>query len=258
MGFVAGLARKTGLALAVAAGQILHAAHRPDLPGLQNQDPSGTFGDDDAPPLTVVALGDSSITAPGVVPLDAAWVRVIAADLAAHHRVNLVSVAVGGSRVCDVLDRQLPAALAAEPDIALVSVGANDALRNTPLARFEEDLDSLIAALTAATPLVGLSGVGDLGVIPRLPPFAQTYGRVRARSFNNAIARVAARHELPKSATWGPMWEPFATDPHGLIFTHDRFHASAHGHAIFAESMRPVMAELLRRRSTVSDRPARL
>ena len=75
MSFAAGLMRKTGAAMLVAAGQVLHAAHRPDLPGLQNQDPSGTFGDPSNPPLLVIALGDSSITAPGVVPLDASWIR---------------------------------------------------------------------------------------------------------------------------------------------------------------------------------------
>lgn len=258
MSFVGGFARKTAAALAVAAGQVLHAAHRPDLPGLQNQDPSGTFGDPDAPPLTIAALGDSSITAPGVVPMDASWIRRISHEAAAHHHVTLVSFAVGGARATDVFERQLPAALAHRFDIAILSVGSNDALRTTPLARFEAAYDGVVSRLLAVTPLVGLSGIGDLGVIPRLPPFARTYGRVRARSFNNAIARAAARFGLPKSRTWGPLWEPFETDPDGVIFTHDRFHASAHGHAIFAASMRPVMAELLRRRrALLSDRPAR-
>ncbi len=259
MSFLASLARKTGAALLVAAGQVLHAAHRPDLPGLQNQDPSGSFGDPEAPPLNVLALGDSSITAPGVVPIEAAWIRRIAEDAARTHRVELVSVGVGGAKAADVLERQVPAALAHEPDIVIVSVGANDALRTTPLQRFEEDLEAIITAMLDLTPSVGMVGIGDLGVIPRLPPFAQTYARVRARSFNNAITRVAARHGLPKSETWGPLWEPFATDPGGVIFTHDRFHASAHGHAIFAASMRPVMAELLRRHGAgrLSDLPGR-
>lgn len=259
MSFLAGLARKTGAALVVAAGQVLHAAHRPDLPGLQNQDPSGTFGDPSAPRLMVLALGDSSITAPGVAPAESAWIRRIAAEAAANHHVELVSLGVGGAKAGDVLERQVPAALAYDPDIVIVSVGANDALRTTPLRRFEEDLEAIISRVLDLTPLVGMTGIGDLGVIPRLPPFAQTYARVRARSFNNAIARVAAHHGLPKSETWGPMWEPFATDPGGVIFTHDRFHASAHGHAIFAASMRPVMQELLRRYDAgrVSDLPGR-
>jgi lysophospholipase L1-like esterase len=259
MSFVMGFARKTGAALLVAAGQVLHAAHRPDLPGLQNQDPSGTFGDPSAPPLRVIALGDSSITAPGVVPIDATWIRQITLEAATTHRVTLISVAVGGSKASDVLERQLPAALAHQPDVAILSVGANDALRSTPLMKFESDYIEVVAALQGITPHIGVSGIGDLGVIPRLPPFAQTYARVRSRSFNNAIARVAARFGLPKSATWGPMWEPFDKDPEGLIFTHDRFHASAHGHAIFADSMRPVMAELLRRHNgaPVSGPPAR-
>jgi lysophospholipase L1-like esterase len=259
MRFVSGLARTTGATLLVAAGQVLHAAHRPDLPGLQNQDPSGWFGDPDDPPLQVLALGDSSITAPGVFPIDACWIRQLAELAAGSHRVELVSLGVGGSRASDVLERQVPAAMAHRPDIAIVSVGANDALRTTSLGSYEKDLAQVVDALLELTPHVGMAGIGDLGVIPRLPLFAQTYARVRARSFNNAIARVAAQRSLPKSETWGPLWEPFATDPDGVIFTHDRFHASAHGHAIFAESMRPVMVELLRRRAVeVNDRRARL
>ena len=259
MSFAAGLMRKTGAALAVAAGQVLHAAHRPDLPGLQNQDPSGTFGHPQHPSLTILALGDSSITAPGVVPLDSAWIRRITHDVARTHHVTLISLAVGGSKAADVLERQLPAALVYDADIVFVSVGANDALRTTPLRSFERSLHSVIEELVQHTAHVGLSGIGDLGLISRLPPFAQTYGRVRARSFNNAIARVAADFGLPKSATWGPMWEPFETNPGGLIFTHDQFHASADGHAIFTQSMKPVMTELLRRRGDlVSDPPARL
>jgi hypothetical protein len=49
---------------AVLVGQLAHAAYRDDLPSLENQDPSGLFGDPNAPPLKLVYLGDSSVTAP--------------------------------------------------------------------------------------------------------------------------------------------------------------------------------------------------
>ncbi|MFQ5518338.1 MAG: hypothetical protein ACE5E8_12270, partial [Acidimicrobiia bacterium] len=70
-------------AVAVVAAQILHMGHRRDLPSFTNQDPSGSFGRSNAAALRIVALGDSSITAPGVEPLDDCWIRRVAIELAA-------------------------------------------------------------------------------------------------------------------------------------------------------------------------------
>ncbi len=52
----------------VFAAQMVQAIQRPDLESLTDQDPSGSFGDPSLPPLRMIALGDSTITAPGVNP----------------------------------------------------------------------------------------------------------------------------------------------------------------------------------------------
>jgi lysophospholipase L1-like esterase len=228
----------------VLVGQLVHAGYRTDLPSHENQDPSGDFGDPSLPPLRIVFLGDSSVTAPGVEPLDACWARQAAVHLSDRYRVEARSVAVGGSKVRNVMTSQLDAALSLEPDIAYVSVGSNDALRGVPIAAFESDYRAMANALHEAVPAVGLSGVGDLGTIPRLPQLARGIARVRGRSVNNAIARVAS--ELPravKSNAWGVMWERFSRDP-GL-FAGDQFHASAEGHLVFAEVARPMADRLV-------------
>lgn len=229
---------------AVLAAQVLHAGRRRDLPSHENQDPSGDFGDPALPTLRIAFLGDSSVTAPGVEPLDDCWVRQLSYHLTDRFHVEARSVAVGGSKVRDVLDSQVDAAIALDPDIAYVSVGSNDALRGTPLHRFEADYRTMAAILHDAVPAVGLSGVGDLGSIPRLPEFARGVARIRARSVNNAIARVAA--DLPraiKSNPWGVMWDTFYRDPE--MFAGDRFHASAKGHLVFAEVARPMADRLV-------------
>jgi len=232
-------------AAAVLVGEVLHMAHRRDLPSLENQDPSGVFGDPNLPELCVVALGDSSITAPGVEPLDACWIRRVAHDLSRDYHVTLHSVAVGGSKAADVLETQLESALALAPDIAIVSVGANDALRATPVARFERDLDVIVDRLARATRFgVAITGVGDLGTIPRLPSVPRAYARVRSRSFDRATRRVAASYpNTAKAITWGPTWVSFEFDPD--MFAGDLFHASADGHAIFGTHMIPVIRTLL-------------
>lgn len=223
----------------VLVGQVLHAGYRNDLPSHQNQDPSGDFGDEALPPLRIVFLGDSSVTAPGVEPLDACWARQLSFHLTDRFRVEARSVAVGGSKVRDVVESQVEAALAHDPDIVYVSVGSNDALRGTPIAQFEEDYRSMATTLHDAVPAVGLSGVGDLGCIPRLPELARGVAKVRSRSVNNAIARIAA--DLPravKSNPWGVTWLGFYEDE--AMFAGDRFHASAKGHLAFAEVARPM------------------
>jgi len=226
------------------ATQVVHAAFRDDLPSLENQDPSGVFGDPSSPPLRIVFLGDSSVTAPGVVPLDHAWARQIAIHLSDRFHVDARSVAVGGSKVRDVLADQVDAALTLEPDIAYVSVGSNDALRGTPVARFEADYDTMVATLHASVPALGLSGIGDLGTIPRLPELARGIARIRARAINNAVARVARRYpRAVKSNAWDVMEDLFDADP--SMFAPDLFHASSQGHLVFARVARPVADRLV-------------
>ncbi|MEE8457094.1 MAG: GDSL-type esterase/lipase family protein [Acidimicrobiia bacterium] len=225
------------------AGQMARAIFREDLPSLTNQDPSGVFGSPDSPPLRIVFLGDSSVTSPGVEPLDHSWPRQMAKHLAIRYRVEAISVAVGGSKVRDVLAEQVDAALEARPDIAYVAVGSNDALRGTPVARFESDFNRVVADLHDSVPAVGLSGIGDLGTIPRLPELARGVARVRARAIDHAIARVAARYpRTVKSNAWDVM-ATFAQRPEH--FADDLFHASAQGHLAFARVGVPMVDRLV-------------
>jgi lysophospholipase L1-like esterase len=228
----------------VLAGQMARAILRDDLPTLENQDPSGVFGDPDAPRLRLVFLGDSSVTAPGVEPLDHSWPRQMAFRLASQYRVEAISFAVGGSKARDVLDEQVNAALAVEPDIAYLAVGSNDALRGTPVARFESDLDEVVNRLYKVVPAIGLSGIGDLGTIPRIPELARGVARVRARAMDRAVGRVAARYpRTVKSRVWDIMAIDFVQRPE--LFADDLFHASAEGHLAFATVGAPMVDRLV-------------
>lgn len=241
---------KRPLALAgVLAGQMAHAIRRPDLPSLTDQDPSGVFGDPAFPPLRITVLGDSIVTAPGVAPLDACWARRTAISLTDRFHVELISVAKGGSKARDVLRDQVERAIETEPDVAYVCVGGNDALRATPIARFEKEYDQIVAALHEAVPVVGCSGIGDLSVIPRLPAVVGGVAKVRGRSVDHAVARVVARYpRARKSNAWHAGYQAFETNPE--TWAGDLFHSSAEGHALFAEfGSIPLMEELLELRS---------
>lgn len=233
----------TGVGVLIA--QVLRAAHRDDLPSLQDQDPSGSFGSPDLPYLRVVALGDSTVTAPGVMPKDAAWPRRLGTHLSDRFRVDVESVAVGGSKARDVLHNQVVPALALRPGLAVISVGANDALRGTPIAQFEAEYNLILDRLLAEVPLVVAGGVGDLGTLIRLPTLARAIGRVRGRSINHAIHRASyGRPGACKTETWGSAWGGFEHAP-DKFFGADHFHASAHGHGLFGGSICTATDHLL-------------
>ena len=139
--------------------------------------------------------------------------------LAERFYVNAVSVAVGGSKARDVLESQVDEALEHEPDIAYVVVGSNDALRGTPVARFEEEFDSVVAKLHADVPSVGLSGIGDLGTIPRLPHLARGIARIRFRQTRGCPPGQDSRAQpeclaVPDRAR--DSWSPGAGQPYWL------------------------------------------
>lgn len=229
---------------AAAAGfvlaQVFRAAHRSDLPSFPNQDPSGTFGGPDSPPLRLVALGDSSITAPGVRNLDNCWVRRVAIDLARTHHVELISVAVGGAKAHDVIEGQLAEATRLKPDIAIVSVGANDSIRGVRARSYRDRLTHIVGSLEKVAGGVVVLGVGDMGSIPRLPQTLRPLLTRRSRLFNAVAAEVAAQApRTVKVYAKGKMSTAFWEDP--TLFADDQFHVSDEGHAIFAEQALPAV-----------------
>ncbi|MGW5639452.1 SGNH/GDSL hydrolase family protein, partial [Streptomyces sp. NPDC003832] len=83
-------------------------------------------------PLRFVALGDSLSEGVGDPVGDAwrGWAALLAGGLA-DGPVAFTNLAVSGAQTRDVLERQLPAALALRPDVVSVLVGVNDTLRCT-------------------------------------------------------------------------------------------------------------------------------
>ena len=232
----------------VVLGQILYAAHRPDLPSYANYDTSGFLGDPGRPGLRVVAIGDSSITAPGVNQLDDAWIRRVSTSLTDRYFVHLHALAVGGAKAADVRSEQLASALALEPDLAIVSVAANDAIRGVPKSRFRRELDHIVGALAGAGARVVVVGVGDIGSVPRLPGFLRWYLTKRSAIFDRVSAEVASHHAAAvKVDVRGDLSEAFLRDR--MMFSGDRFHASSYGHEHFAHHISMAVERALAGRS---------
>lgn len=179
--------------------------------------------------LTFVALGDSTTEGYGDKMPDGRW-RGWAALLADALPARLHNVARSGAVAGDVVERQLPAALAHRPDLAAVLIGVNDTLRHTfDVAAIGAALDHTVGSLRAAGAQVLTGCLPDPGRMLRLPSaLARPLGR-RVRAVNSVTHAVAARHgtihlHIPHL--------PSAYDP--LMWSVDRLHPGERGHRLLA------------------------
>jgi lysophospholipase L1-like esterase len=240
-------ARVGAAAAATLAAELLMAVLWP-APPLDPFPCDGRVGPDEGDPVRMTVVGDSSCTGTGVDRHEEVWILLVAHRLSRHtgRPVEIVSFAEGGARSGDVLATQIRPAVASRPDLVVVSVGANDVLKGVRMGTLADNLDAIVQRLAACGVPVIVSGVGDLGTIPRLlPPLRQLVTR-RARRADQVHADVADRHGAVKAVQWGDARLQFRTRTD--IWSADRLHPNGRGHAIWAETawkvVEPVTAGL--------------
>jgi lysophospholipase L1-like esterase len=143
-----------------------------------------------------------------------------------HPGVLYANLAVRGRRIRDVLDNQLPAAVAMRPDLITSCIGMNDVTRpGKTFANALEDIDLLHDRLAETGATIVTTTFPDL---EQILPVGRVL-RARVLQMNAVIRAAAARHGFrlvdlyeAKSMTDPDIWSP------------DRVHGSPEGHARFA------------------------
>jgi lysophospholipase L1-like esterase len=205
------------------------------LPTFTGSDASGVFGDPTSPPLSIAVLGDSSCTGPGLDHIEDVWIQRVGRTLGAEFHTTIDSFAAGGAKAEDVLRFQVPEV--GRYDMAIVSVGPNDMLHGVPASVFMSRLEAIVDALSVKS--IVLSGVGDLSAIPRLPMLLRRPAQARGMAADRAHEQVAAtRPNVFKVPIWDRAPD-FRSDL--ALWAADLFHASAEGHAIYAEVAMPTI-----------------
>ncbi|MFE0460083.1 SGNH/GDSL hydrolase family protein [Kitasatospora sp. NPDC058965] len=211
----------------------------------------GVYGDDFADPaldgeepLVLAFLGDSTAAGLGVRRARETPGALLAAGLAsvAERRVRLVNVAVSGARSHD-LARQVRLAAAADPDVAVIMIGANDVTRHTPAAQAVRLVGEAVRDLRTLGCEVVVGTCPDLGTIkPVHPPLRWVARRVsRQLAAAQTIAVVEAGG---RTVSLGSLLGPeFAARPE--MFASDRFHPSAQGYATAAMAVLPTVCAAL-------------
>jgi lysophospholipase L1-like esterase len=185
-----------------------------------------------------VALGDS--TTEGLDDPDGrggyrGWANRLAEKLASlDPELRYANLAVRGLTTQTIRESQLAPALALQPDLATVVAGVNDLLRPRfdPL-QYRANLEAMFGALVGAGATVLSFTMPDLSpVMPLARPL-----RKRLQRMNEEIL-AAARHTGAIALDFGRY--PVGSDPR--LWSEDRLHANAVGHARVAEALASALA----------------
>lgn len=199
----------------------------------------GDFGPADGQLVRLAVLGDSTGAGSGVSALtDTVGGRLAGRLARGPARVALSGVAVSGAR-CRDLAGQVTVLLANPPDVAVIVVGANDALLGSSLAAVRSDLGAAVARLRDAGVRVVVGTCPDLGAARALAQPLRALAGWRGRAVAAAEAgatRAAGGDAVDIGRITGPV---FRADPGTL--SEDRFHPSADGYRLWADALEPAV-----------------
>lgn len=177
----------------------------------------------------ILALGDS-LTAGYGLPTGQGFAPQLEQALRARgHDVRVIDAGVSGDTTAGGLAR-LDWALADDPQVAIVELGANDALRGLDPDQAYRNLDAILVRLKRQGVRVVLAGM----VAPA------NWGPDYGRKFNAIYRRLADRHDV---AHYPFFLEGVAKDP--ALNLPDGLHPTAEGVSVIVRRILPVVESML-------------
>ena len=187
-------------------------------------------------PGTLILVVGDSLSAEYGLKRGAGWVALLEARLAQKKiTASVVNASISGDTTSGGRTR-LPALLRQHrPDVVVLELGGNDALRGLPLAMTRDNLEAMAKAAKAVGAKVVIAGM-------QLPP---NYGRQYGDQFASLFSAVATAEGtalvpfLLKGVADGPRAD--------AMFQPDRIHPLASAHPAILDNVWPVLEPLLNR-----------
>ncbi|MGW7132651.1 SGNH/GDSL hydrolase family protein [Streptomyces bobili] len=193
-------------------------------------------------PVRFVALGDSLTEGVGDPVGEGwrGWAALLARGLSAgpEAAVEFTNLAVSGAQTRDVVERQLPDALAQRLDIASVVVGVNDTLRCTfDVHAVAARLDTVYGAFAAQGTVLLTACLPDPGAMLGLPGVLARPLARRQRAVNAVVHALSARYGAVHLHASEGAW---LTDR--AMWSVDRLHPGERGHRQLAVRFHALLA----------------
>ena len=179
----------------------------------------------------VVAFGDSLTAGLGVMPDESYPAQLQARLRADGYAYRVVNAGASGDTTAGGL-RRVDWALKNKPDVVIVALGANDAMRGQDLASVRANLDGIVVRFQKAGARVLVAGM-------EVPP---NYGARYAADFRRLYVEVARK----RGAAFMPfLLDGVAGDPR--LNQGDGIHPTAEGYRIVVDHLWPYLEPMLTR-----------
>jgi acyl-CoA thioesterase-1 len=182
------------------------------------------------PPIRILAFGDSLVHGYGLAAGESFPTRLESALRSRGYPVEVINGGNSGDTTAAGRAR-LDWALAADPDLVLVELGANDGLRGIEPSDTYRNLDHILSRL-------GDEGLGVLFTGMRAP---RNFGEDYVAEFDAVFPRLAEKHDV--------VFYPFFLDGVALdprLNQADGIHPNAAGVGVIVERIVPALEPLLR------------
>lgn len=179
---------------------------------------------------TILALGDSLTAGFGLNGSDSFPSRLQMALREAGHKVRVINGGVSGDTTAGGLAR-IDWLMQERPDLVIVELGANDALRGQAPAGTRRNLDGIIQRIKARGAKVVLAGM-------LAPP---NMGKTYAAEFNPIFPDLADLHNVPLYEFFlgGVIQKP-------ALLLRDGMHPNTQGVIVIVKRMLPIILQALR------------
>jgi len=183
--------------------------------------------------IKFIALGDSLTYGVGAENTTQSWPAILAGKLSNNQTsVELTDLAVPGALSKDLIDSQLDAAIAAQPDLVTVLIGVNDLHNFIPQDIYRENLIYILSELKSKTKakivLINLPYLGTDSLL--LPPY-NLYFDLKTNNYNEELNKAADSLKLTPVDIHSTK-KIFLSDK--SYYAGDDFHPSAKGYEAWA------------------------
>jgi acyl-CoA thioesterase I len=190
-------------------------------------------------PLTVVAIGSSSIAGAGASSADASFPSRLAVELKKQFPtadITVLNRGINGEETADMMARFDKDVFAAHPQLVLWQVGTNSVLRDRPLEQHAEQMEHGVDELKA-------SGADVILIDPQYSP--KVIAASETPDMVDQIATVSKEKNVDLFHRFAEMrdWHDVQHLPFEAFVSPDGLHMNDWGYACWAKNMSGAIAE---------------
>ncbi|HVF69414.1 MAG TPA: SGNH/GDSL hydrolase family protein [Xanthomonadales bacterium] len=202
--------------------------------------------------LTYLIMGDSTTAGQGGNYKNGIAYST-ARYLANDYQVKMFNTSISGATAGDVISDQLQAGIKINPDIVLLSVGANDITGLTNLDNLEKNLSIIIEKLIKnnCDVKIVLTGAPEMGSVRRFMQPLRYIAGAQTKRVNDVFEDTVAKYGLTFAPIAVETGEQFRKD--ASLFAEDKFHPNDRGYAIWIPVINKSLEKALHKQPSHCD-----